>query len=102
MIETKHTPGPWTYRVTRQMISIESKHPTNKQIANDDISIAGIWGLGKSDKANAKIIAAAPDLLEALQRVILTSNYEDAKKRNGNDENHWTNIVEKAIKKATV
>ena len=90
-METKYTPGPWAYKVTKEMISIESKHPTEKQISNEDISIAGIWSLGKSDKANAKLIAAAPELLEALKEVIAISD---------RDHSAW-DYAKSIIKKAT-
>jgi len=91
MTQVKHTPGPWA------AISM------NNRASKYWWSISGMDGLGDvvcntpnnnaSDEANAKLIAAAPELLEALQqlRIDLNSNMiETARKR-----------IEEAIKKAT-
>ena len=67
-METKHTPGPWV---------VDPDSPTDISPADDlRLGIASIchadeaggrWEFGQQSKANAKLIAAAPDLLEALQ-----------------------------------
>ena len=66
-METKHTPGPWV---------VDPDSPTDISPADDlRLGIASIchadeaggrWEFGRQSKANAKLIAAAPDLLEAL------------------------------------
>ena len=66
MTQAKHTPGPWRIGYTRvdgyNFSKIETgkknKYGRVKYIATVDIS---------NDKANAKLIAAAPDLLHAVE-----------------------------------
>lgn len=63
MTEQKHTPGPWV---------VDPDSPTDISPA-DDLSLgiasishvdqAGRWFFGEQSKANAKLIAAAPELL---------------------------------------
>jgi hypothetical protein len=64
---TKHTPGPW--RIARQNPS-----PTTGEwmIAGSVLGyLAEVRDCGSGDvRANALLIAAAPDLLEALNRVM--------------------------------
>jgi hypothetical protein len=62
----QHTPGPW--------ISIDNL------IGNEDCEIATLWypeyspNKHRERRANAKLIAAAPDLLEALQLLMAQTN----------------------------
>ena len=65
MSESKHTPGPWsagTYCLQPTVFWDKG---------NGTVAIASIHdGYAKGDpKANARLIAAAPDLLEALKAV---------------------------------
>ena len=66
MTDTKHTPGPWN--IGEKYQSIIAKHQTGH---DDDKSIDAYGGhmICESVKmhANAHLIAAAPDLLEALE-----------------------------------
>ena len=59
-MSTKHTPGPW--RV----------HPTNKerviQSSQDIASMSGIFRDTVERESNARLIAAAPELLAVLQQ----------------------------------
>jgi len=57
----QHTPGPW-HTAGEQGVQIRSeKH-----------QIAKVWTMrGNEWKANARLIAAAPDLLEALQHLMV-------------------------------
>lgn len=55
-----HTPGPWTTKENayfNQMIGIEP-------------SIGCVYGVGEEVQANARLIASAPDLLEALEALM--------------------------------
>lgn len=64
MTGTKHTPGPWALHVGNDYIRIEAE--------NSEIWVLGetLWNVGnEEDMANAQLIAAAPDLLEAAQAV---------------------------------
>ena len=61
MTNTKHTPGPW------QIVS----HSTAGQVA---IATQGpmpsVYCIGKDKEANAHLIAAAPELLDALEHAV--------------------------------
>ena len=65
-MDAKHTPGPWT--VTPTLTGTLSINKTeNVPIAT--VGGAG-WHLGKETaEANARLIAAAPDLLAALEEI---------------------------------
>lgn len=60
MSETKHTPGPWTYE------------------PGDSMECGGIWAPARMvcdfiedpNEADARLIAAAPDLLESMMALI--------------------------------
>lgn len=57
---SKHTPGPWRVEVHQATTTIESKHFTiASDVCNDD----------------APLIAAAPELLEALKQVLAHHGY---------------------------
>lgn len=63
-MDTKHTPGPWTYRAQDFHDNCPTEHfisaPTRGRICR--LSSPDAEG-----KANAALISAAPDLLEALK-----------------------------------
>jgi hypothetical protein len=66
----KHTPGPW-HRDGQNLSSIircvtPKGHPDAKHVCGDYEVIARCEG--DNWEANARLIAAAPDMLEALQR----------------------------------
>lgn len=67
--ENKHTPAPWLYEIAEEdgeaFYSIRCRSTVGYR------TIAGIWG-GISDekKANANLIASAPELLEALENLL--------------------------------
>lgn len=59
-MSAQHTPGPWTSHVVRVQRAIVGRHGepvayTRADLERDDV-----------DEANARLIAAAPELLEAL------------------------------------
>lgn len=62
-----HTPGPWTYRPVGDT---EFRSPDSDDfcIVSPDMTCPGtVWGGSwKDGEANARLMAAAPDLLEAL------------------------------------
>ncbi len=63
MSETKHTPGPW-HTAGDQGVQIRSQRD----------QIAKVWTMrGNEWKANARLIAAAPDLWEARKAVLANS-----------------------------
>jgi hypothetical protein len=61
MSKLQHTPGPWKYTI--------SKNSGRHQISDAKCGgqVCAIWSRGKDiTEANARLIAAAPDMLEAL------------------------------------
>jgi hypothetical protein len=68
--ETKHTPGPW--RVSEGMT------PDTLLVRDDEHGIAQVWAAYRPDgplevgtkEANARLIAAAPELLEELRNCV--------------------------------
>lgn len=73
---SKHTPGPWSHAVTmvdeitgNDVISILALSPKAKE-GRYPIGITSIEVNVENDRANACLIAAAPDLLEAAKRVL--------------------------------
>lgn len=74
---SNHTPGPWfaekhlNHQTGKYLISIQTqKHFDEMLDEDDDPTIAGIHSTDKIDWHNANLIAAAPDLLEALEAVL--------------------------------
>jgi hypothetical protein len=65
--QTAHTPGPW-----RVMVSITGKGSELHIISETRIHLASAgWLEGSAEeRANARLIAAAPELLECLQECI--------------------------------
>ena len=64
MSETKHTPGPW----------IIVKHGTDADIETRQDSgmvccVATVWTRGERQEANAHLVAAAPEMLKALEEL---------------------------------
>lgn len=96
----KHTPGPWMVKTTdgRKNIGIESAEVVRM---DDGATVASVhitaWKQdGRDARPNARLIAAAPDLLEALQNA-LASCYESA---DDCDPGSWQDLAKKAIAKA--
>ena len=63
MSEVKHTPGPWIWGPRYD--GLYGAGPNNEVLAY--AAYEGMWLSSNNQKANASLIAAAPDLLEALQ-----------------------------------
>ena len=59
---SKHTPGPWKVEAERAYIQI---------VPADNVAICELRRKGNTEleMANAKLIAAAPDMLAALERI---------------------------------
>ena len=93
MTQFKHTPAPWT---------VNPKAKTNIRHGNLTIANCSSTHDGSREEeeiANAKLIAAAPELLEALIECL-----EGVKELNGEYQDGWDDVIEKAsliIKKAT-
>ncbi len=69
-MKAKHTPGPWTLHPT-------ALHPAVRSVGTPDagprrICTVGTMNGNPVDKANARLIAAAPELLDALELIANT------------------------------
>ena len=64
MVSAKHTPGPWTIRqsYSSERIIVKAPQPTNRVLAGFGSEDEP---LDDTDVANARLIAAAPELLQA-------------------------------------
>ena len=91
-MEFKGTQGPWT------VLNFPNS-PKHIAVIN---SKGGIYIDEKTEEneANAKLIAAAPELLGALQIAMLCSNFTESEALYGRLPNHWTNIIRNAVNKA--
>jgi hypothetical protein len=66
-IETKHTPGPWIYSgpASSEVYGYRGHYQDTPQTV---AKVSGYWD-GEAE-ANARLIAAAPELLEALRGLL--------------------------------
>jgi len=91
-METKHTKGEW---LTKELAVYNAE--TGKTIAQ-----VGLWGATREQEAeaNAKLIAAAPDLLNAL--LIIYNEYKAIVNNKNHEAEITLAIVEHVIEKATL
>lgn len=61
-----HTPGPWEWRENLSRKTLESAHGT----VIDSAPYEGMWFSGDSVEADQQLIAAAPELLDILERIV--------------------------------
>ncbi len=100
---TKHTQGPWKAHFE------ESYFVTGPDLGRVAMmtNLKGAHGLGgrrsgDESAANARLIAAAPDLLEALKiGYAETMEYIQRNHLSGSENNHWLVMARAAIAKAT-
>lgn len=78
MTKDRHTPGPWRAGPNRGNASWRITGPTGEDIAD-----TGIWSLEHRDEmiANARLIAAAPLMLEALEMVMQHGRIDNSEAR---------------------
>lgn len=92
MSEFKGTPGPWKYNANTRQIGVVDTSDT--QSYGMMLSVAYIDECDHSEYAsNARLIAAAPDLLEALQNLMTRVQYDK-------DAKHWFTDEQKAARAA--
>ena len=60
-----HTPGPWTYRIAEGQIAVTHWIDADGALPVADVKVQS------ASVANARLIAASPDLLEALEVALL-------------------------------
>jgi hypothetical protein len=73
-MKKKHTPGPWKISKTINDFSIYAE-------ANDNLDIAAVYQKSRAidheeARANTDIIAASPELVEALEAIVAAINGE--------------------------
>jgi len=69
-IKAAHTPGPWHWRSLHAMAESISDGRMKVVIGSNDQGLCHTCGLRpEEDTANARLIAAAPEMLGALERV---------------------------------
>ena len=80
---SKHTPGPWEVshggHGSPRGFVIDEYFVLNRTVA-DDVAIAADIvdpATQMPSEANARLIAAAPDLLEVLERIVASSSLTD-------------------------
>jgi hypothetical protein len=77
-MEAKHTPGPWKVEFNAPMAAIPGHLIKADNTAETPIALlwegGGTKG-GPTQIANARLIAAAPELLEALEHMVAVSNW---------------------------
>jgi hypothetical protein len=110
----KHTSGPWEVTDLRHSIVVRTESPNKTKYGAS--RYAAIGGFDRSDPdqlsealANASLIAAAPDLLEALKDLLdeaewLRREYSHDRERDGWDaleEDPCFTVARAAIAKAT-
>lgn len=98
------TPGPWSYCESSRKISNEDKYNKNWESHKKDAAICKIMhrepGTDNNNEtmsANAKLIAAAPEMLEAL--ILMMDEAEKlvaSGARKGQPNPYLINIIEKA------
>ena len=89
---SKHTPGPWSFWADRNMRLQVGPSP-NYTVAK--MMVTPIEG----QQANASLLAAAPELLDALVQMV--SVFLDTEGRHGESENDAMDAARAAIAKAT-
>ena len=99
-MNTKHTPGPWVLFKSRKIIQVDIGYEAN----GTRPCVIGWPGFDSNDlpfaqnEANARLIAAAPDLLEALQELLVLYRHDTALQ---NGDNVVTVKAHNAIARAT-
>jgi hypothetical protein len=87
MENAKHTPGPWTLAASAEVVAIAGRTVT---------VICSVRQQGEDFEwqPNARLIAAAPDLAEALQRAV---DHADS-----HDDYDWIGAARAALRKAGI
>lgn len=65
---SKHTPGPWLYG--QDGFSLGNGVVYSRHANGNPKDICTVRGWGADQQANVRLIAAAPDLLEALEEMV--------------------------------
>ena len=94
-MNTKHTPAPWVYQGGDNASVEVNIGETTANIDRQDKN-TGQYVISRDEmEANAKLIAAAPELLEALEELLIHALENDL-------HSQFTDKAKAAIKKATL
>lgn len=95
--DAKHTPGPWRVSQHGRFFDVLSseKTPIVKWAGFDDCDRAT-----QEHVANARLMAAAPEMLEALEQIAETGIYDKMTMSYEEERNHMRSIAEAALSKA--
>ena len=74
-MSTQHTPGPWAVIYDTDITGTECD-PANGCVGSVDVAHVYLRTVPGKSEANARLIASAPDLLEAL--ILLVAGIENA------------------------
>jgi hypothetical protein len=95
MTTTQHTTGPWRVFDAFTDLEIVTDHRTAAEME----SLVQFKGQTNA-KANARLMAAAPDLLDALEGLVERDRSEAADSGFTDDEMSWLEDARRAIAKA--
>ncbi len=96
--QAKHTPGPWQFRFTKDyVLSSQGRNPIYAVNGLEGDSVAVCKAVLAPNEANARLIAAAPELLKALLTI---QEQSWMLPRNLREADEWKE-VDTAIAKAT-
>jgi hypothetical protein len=95
MTKPSHTPGPWKAQ--------PAGYPTRQWDIVADSGRRNVAETICDHEANARLIAAAPELLAACEGVLGVLNHGTPTKEDGTPNTHWKHIdiIRAAIAKAT-
>jgi hypothetical protein len=99
MSETNRTPGPWRYKHVDYLVDNDNG---TYEVTNSD-SKYHYWIAHTLKESDARLIAAAPDLLEAAKLTVLAfnrANTDDDTNWLGDDEHEAWTALSKAVDKA--
>lgn len=102
---TKYTPGPWEVTqidcLGNEVVEYGNVRPVNRHMFGHETSLPiadfYLWDMPEQ-KANALLIAAAPELLEALEMIVNEADSYTA--RTGKPVYNWLDQARAAIAKA--
>ena len=92
-MSVQHTPGPW---------HVNSSIPHEVVAEDGDLGVASTFGLSLMSggstleaewDANARLIAAAPDLLEALERILPEIEDEIEQRSTSGNNEYWRQLA---------
>lgn len=89
MSTTAHTPGPWA--VCETLCKGNRVLGVTVDDGKSGFPIAELSNTSGRDRADARLIAAAPDMLAALKNIgaLLGENYRNSKKSSLHDDDLW-------------